>query len=166
MSQASQTTFDETMTKLEHQESLLSDASELMFDPNEVLEDDEFLQDAQIVTADTVYMPVVNLGASFMQPYDEGKLKQELAQKEEELMCAMKTRPYRQRFLAEYKQKKLGRATDADRKLIALCEVACTIPDCKLDTDLYATGEDTRTDEKAYICLYGLHLSVVNGIGE
>ena len=166
MSQTTQTTLDETMAKLERQESLLSNTSELMFDPNEVVEDDEFLQDAQIVTADSVYMPVVNLEASFMQPYDEEKLKQELAQKEEELMRAMRTRPYRQRFLSEYKQKKLNRGTDADRKLIALCETACTIADCKLDADMNATGEDMRTDEHAYICLYGLHPSVVNGIGE
>lgn len=149
------------MIKLERQETLLSNASELMFDPNEVVVDDENLQDAQIVTPDSVYMPIPNLEASFMQPYEE-----EPEQGGEDWILARTSRPCRHRYISEYKEKKLGCATDADRQHISECKTVRDWADCKLDAELYDRGEDMRMDEKSYICLYGLHPSVVNKISK
>lgn len=161
MFQTTQPTLDETMAKLERQETLLSNASEFMFDPNEVVVDDETLQDAQIVTLDSVYMPIPNIEASFMQPYEE-----EPEQGGEDWILVKTSRPCCHRYISEYKDKRLGCATDADRQHMSKCKTVRDWADCKLDAELYNQGEDIRTDEKTYICLYGLHPSVVNKIGK
>lgn len=157
----SQASLNETMTNLGRQETLPSNASELMFDPNEVVVDDENLQDAQIVTPDSVYMPIPNLEASFMQPYEE-----EPEQGGEDWILARTSRPCRHRYISEYKEKKLGCVTDADRQHIAECKTVRDWADCKLDAELYDRGEDMRMDEKTYICLYGLHPSIFNKISK
>lgn len=77
------------------------------------------------------------------------------------------SRACRHQFISEYKQNKLYCATYTDKEFIAKCQTVSYEGDCKFDAKLYTVGDgDARTDVEVYICLYGLHPSIVEKIGK
>lgn len=153
----------------QHHESLLKDHTGSMLNPDDILtDDDDDFQEAQINVYNNMFIhehPELYY-ESIVEPCEE-EMPDE---KEQEMAFVLPTnsRACRHRYISEYKQNKLCCATDIDRDLIAQCSISRCWANCKLDAELYTTaeGDGARTDVEVYICLYGVHPSIVERIGK
>ena len=76
------------------------------------------------------------------------------------------SRVCRHRFISEYKQSKFYCATNTDKELIAEFQTVSYEGDCQLDAKLYTVGDGIRADVDVYLCLCGLHPSIIGKIGK